>query len=94
MKIRELLEDSKVRYGASRIQKDLIEVGFSTAIITTSDSMRRKQLVPKAAKNFQVTTNSDHQLPIAVKLLERDFSADAPNQKWVLTIIIIGGRQS
>lgn len=86
MKIRELFDNSKGRYGATRIQKDLIEDGFPAAIKTISDSMRRQKLVPKAAKKFKVTTDSNHQLPIADNLLERDFSADAPNQKWVQDI--------
>lgn len=86
MKIRELFDNSKGRYGATRIQKDLIEDGSPTAIKTISDSMRRQKLVPKAAKKFKVTTDSDHQLPIADNLLDRDFSADAPNQKWVQDI--------
>jgi transposase InsO family protein len=29
------------------------------------------------------TTDSDHDLPIAENLLDRDFHADKPNQKWV-----------
>jgi transposase InsO family protein len=86
MKIKELFDDSKGRYGATRIQQDLIDEGSPAAIKTISDSMRRQQLVPKAAKKFKVTTDSDHQLPIADNLLERDFSTDAPNQKWVQDI--------
>ena len=82
VKIKELFEDSKGRYGATRIQKDLIEDGSPAAIKTISDSMRRQQLIPKAAKKFKVTTDSDHQLPIAYNLLKCDFSADAPNKKW------------
>jgi transposase InsO family protein len=33
------------------------------------------------------TTDSDHQRPVAPNLLARDFSADAPNQKWVGDIL-------
>ncbi|MFV7643150.1 DDE-type integrase/transposase/recombinase, partial [Shewanella algae] len=29
------------------------------------------------------TTNSDHRLPVAPNLLGRDFTAAAPNEKWV-----------
>ena len=86
VKIKELFEDSKGRYGATRIQKDLIEDGSPASIKTISDSMRRQQLIPKAAKKLKVTTDSDHQLPIADNLLERDFRSDAPNKKWVQDI--------
>ena len=86
MKIKELFDDSKGRYGAARIQKDLIDEGAPAAIKTISNSMRRQQLTPKAARKLKLTTDSDHQLPITDNLLERDFSADAPNQKWVQDI--------
>lgn len=86
MKIKELFNDSKGRYGATRIQQDLIEDGSPAAIKTISDSMYRQQLVPKAARKFKVTTDSNHQLPVADNLLERDFSTRAPNQKWVQDI--------
>ena len=38
--------------------------------------------MPKAAKKFKVTTNSDHALPIAPNLLARELDAAQPNQKW------------
>ena len=44
--------------------------------------MKRQQLVPKAAREFKATTNSKHNLPVAPNLLEQDFSASGPNQKW------------
>lgn len=86
MQIKVFFDKSKGRYGATRIQQDLIEDGTPAAIKTISDSMQRQRLVPKAAKKFKVTTDSDHRLPIADNLLERDFSATAPNQKWVQDI--------
>ena len=39
--------------------------------------------MPKAARKFKVTTDSNHSLPVAPNLLARDFTASAPNQKWV-----------
>lgn len=47
-----------------------------------SRSMRRQNLVPKAARKFKVTTNSNHKLSVAPNLLDQDFTASAPNQKW------------
>jgi putative transposase len=40
----------------------------------------------KAAKKFKATTGSNHGQPAAPNLLNQDFSADAPNQKWVCDI--------
>ena len=46
----------------------------------------------KVPKRFKQTTNSDHDDPIAANLLNRDFAAAAPNQRWVgeTTEFVIG----
>jgi transposase InsO family protein len=36
------------------------------------------------------TTDSNHNNPVAPNLLKRDFTADAPNTKWVADITGIG----
>ena len=45
--------------------------------------MKHLGLRAKAKRKFKVTTDSKHNLPVAPNLLNRDFSATAPNQKWV-----------
>ncbi len=45
--------------------------------------MQRQGLRAKAAKKYKATTNSQHSLPVAGNLLKQDFTASAPNQKWV-----------
>ena len=80
--IREAFDRSKSRSGAGRIQKELEEAGHSCCLKTIQDSMRRQNLIPKAARKFKVTTDSKHSLPVAPNLLKRDFSTTEPNQKW------------
>lgn len=72
----------KRRDGARRIQAALAEQGFSHNPKTINASMKRQGLVPKAARKFKVTTDSNHNLPIAPNLLAQNFEATAPNQKW------------
>jgi hypothetical protein len=43
----------------------------------------------KAAGRYKATTNSNHDLPVASNLLEQDFTAPAPNCKWVSGITYI-----
>ena len=43
----------------------------------------------KAARKYKATTNSKHSLPVAPNLLEQDFSAGRPDQKWVSDITYI-----
>ena len=82
MLIREAFERSKCRSGARRIQRDLSDDGYPCCLKTIQASMKRQNLIPKAARKFKVTTDSKHSLPISPNLLKRDFSATAPNQKW------------
>lgn len=63
-------------------QATLATDGHPYDVKTIGASMRRQSLVPKAARKFVVTTDSDHSLPVAPNLLEQDFEATAPHQKW------------
>jgi transposase InsO family protein len=80
--ILEAFQKSKQRSGVVRLWHDLEEQGYACDIKTIAHSMRRQGLVAKARRRFKVTTDSDHSYPIAKNLLDRDFTATAPNQKW------------
>ena len=73
----------KKRSGSPRLTLDLKDEGQSYDRKTVAASMRRQGLRAKAAKKFKATTNSDHDLPVAPNLLQQDFVAAVPNQKWV-----------
>lgn len=51
--------------------------------------MRNNGWRAKAAKKYKATTNSNHTLPVAPNLLNQNFNADAPDQKWVSDITYI-----
>ena len=80
--MKEAFGQSEQRDGARRIQATLAIDGHLYDVKTIGASMRCQSLVPKAARKFVVTTDSDHSLPVAPNLLEQDFEASAPNQKW------------
>ena len=82
-RVKDAFHQSKARSGARRIQAELQEIGHSHDIKSIADSMKRQNLVPKAARKFKVTTDSRHHLPVAPNLLQQDFSASSVNQKWV-----------
>lgn len=73
----------KGRSGAPRLALDLVDDGLAVNRKTVAASLRRQGLRAKAARKFKATTNSRHSLPVAPNLLEQDFTAMAPNQKWV-----------
>jgi len=54
--------------------------------------MQEEGLIARRRKRFKVTTMSDHDQPVAANLLDRQFEAEAPNQRWVsdTTEMVIG----
>ncbi len=74
---------SKQRHGAPRLVDDLRDAGMPANRKTIADSLRRQGLRARAARKFKATTNSRHHLPVSPNLLQQDFSASSPNQKWV-----------
>lgn len=55
--------------------------------------MQEEGLIARPRKRFKSTTMSDHDQPIAANLLDRQFEAAAPNQRWVgdTSEFVIGG---
>ncbi|HWI17006.1 MAG TPA: IS3 family transposase [Vicinamibacterales bacterium] len=79
-------------YGRPRLWKDLHEDGEAVSEKRVKRLMREEQIQGKVPKRFKQTTNSHHNDPIAANVLDRDFTAAAPNQRWVgdTTEFVIG----
>ena len=45
--------------------------------------MREEGLLARPRKRFKATTDSNHEQPVAANVLAREFTAQAPNQRWV-----------
>ncbi len=84
--IKVLFEAGKSRNGAIRLAKDMTALDMKCNRKTVADSLRRQGLRAKAAKKFKASTHSKHNVPVAANLLQQDFTADAPNQKWIVDI--------
>ena len=81
--IKQAFKQSKERSGSPNIWRDLCEAGYHCDRKTVATSMQRQGLRAKAARKFKVTTSTKHKLPVAPNVLEQDFTAARPNQKWV-----------
>jgi len=81
--VQEAFAARKGRSGSPGLTKDLAEAGHRFDRKTVAASLRRQGLRAKAARKFKATTDSAHQLPVAPNLLQQDFTATAPNQKYV-----------
>ena len=81
--VKSLFHQHKQRYGSERLRRKMPkENGQPYDLKTIAASLKRQGLVAKAARKFKATTNSKHNLPVFDNLLQQDFSATAPNQKW------------
>lgn len=91
-KLRAFHAASDERYGRPRLWKDLREDGEAVSEKRVGRLMREAGLKGQVPKRFKQTTDSDHDDPIAANLLDRDFTASAPNQRWVsdTTEFVIG----
>lgn len=83
--VAEVFEQSHQSYGSPRIHAALREGGISCSRRRVARLMRKKGLVScwRRKKRKVVTTDSNHEQPVAPNRLDRDFRAAAPNQKWV-----------
>lgn len=88
-RIRELFARHKQRYGAPRLTDDLHDEGIACSENRVARRMRRLGLRAIQAKKFKVTTDSNHSKPVAPDLIEQDFTAGSPNEKWVSDISYI-----
>ena len=75
--------ESKQRYGSPRIHEDLIEQDEQVSRKRVIRLMQEDGLKARTRKRFTLTTMSDHDQPVAANLLDRQFEAAAPNQRWV-----------
>jgi transposase InsO family protein len=90
--IRASHEASHRRYGRPRVWKDLHEAGEHVSEKRVGRLMREEGLQGRVRKRFRCTTMSDHDQPVAANVLDRQFTAEAPNQRWVgdTTEFVIG----
>jgi len=79
--IGESFAKSRKTYGSPRVHADLVgeRVGRNRVIRL----MQGEKLVARVRRRYRSTTMSDHEQPVAANLLNREFEAAAPNQRWV-----------
>src|SRR5207248_1267967 len=70
-------------YGSPRVFEDLIEAGWKVSVNTVAASMARQGLQGRCPKRKRRSlTRPDKAAAPIPDLVERDFSAEAPDQRW------------
>jgi len=88
--IRKIHQESHEIYGSPSITKELANAGISASKGMVSRLMRKHGIRSRIRKKYKATTDSNHDLPVAENILNREFKANSRNMKWVSDITYIG----
>ena len=80
---------SRGSYGSRQMSKNLKAKGYAVGRYQARTLMRQAGIQCKQRRRYRITTQSSHNLPIAGNILNRDFSANRVNQKWVADITFL-----
>ena len=92
-RIEDAYHDNREVYGSPRIHADLKAQGVHCGKKRVSRLMQENQLSAVKKRRKVRTTNSNHLFPVASNLLKQDFTASAPNKKWVTDFTFIETRE-
>jgi len=81
---------SRQTYGSPRVYQELKERGVEVCENTVAKLMRLNAVRAKTPRRYvPCTTDARHALPVAQNVLERNFTAQTPNEKWVADITYV-----
>ena len=80
-------------YGSPRMVRELRDSGLAIGRRRTARLMRENGLRARQKRRFKRTTDSLHAFPVAPNLLDQDFAASGPNEKWGADISYVWTRE-
>jgi putative transposase len=87
--IQDIYQASRQTYGSVRIQLALQAKGFQVGRQRVMRLMTQLGIRAQVKRQFVTTTDSNHDLPIAPNLLNRQFTTSEPDRAWVADISYI-----
>lgn len=87
--IRRIHRMSRKTYGSPRVYVQLKKQGYTCNQKRIARLMHQDGLKGQRKYRKVITTNSKHSFPVAPNILNREFQAEKPNQKWVADITYI-----
>lgn len=88
-RIKEVFENSKRTYGSPRVYQELKQHGVKTSKSTVARIMQRQGLQARPRRKFVHTTDSNHDYRVFENILNRHFTSERVNEKWVSDITFI-----
>ena len=80
-------------YGSPQMTRELQDNGFAVGRRRTARLMRENDIKARQKRRFKRTTDSEHSWPVAPNIIDQDFAADRPNQKWGVDISYVWTRE-
>jgi len=84
--VERVFKESRGTYGSPRVREQLQREGIRTSKRRVERAMRSLGLVARQHRRYVRTTLADGSHPVAPNALDRNFSATAPNKRWVTDI--------
>jgi transposase InsO family protein len=88
-RIEDAYHENRGVYGSPRIHAELKAQGMKCGRKRIARLMRERNISARRKKRQAKKTDSHHSSQIAPNLLNRDFTADAPNKKWMTDMTFI-----
>ena len=84
---------SNETYGSPRMVHELRDNGLLIGRRRVARLMRENNMKARQKRRFKRTTDSLHAFPVAPNLIDQDFAATGPNQKWGADISYVWTRE-
>jgi transposase InsO family protein len=91
--IKEIHQEKRGVYGSPRVHAELGSKGMHHGRKRIARLMRESGIRARQIKRYKATTDSKHFYPVAPNLLQREFEARGPDQKWLADITCIPTRE-
>lgn len=91
--IKMIHKDSRETYGSPRVHAQLKSQGESCSRKRVARIMQKAGLRAKMNKRFKITTKANPKAKAAPNILQQDFTALSPDQRWVADITYVATAQ-
>jgi transposase InsO family protein len=91
--IEKVHRESDETYGSPRIYHALLKLGRKCSVNRVARLMRRNGIQAKQKRRFKTTTKRNKSHPVAPNRLNRHFTAEEPDQKWLGDITYIATQE-
>lgn len=93
MKIKRIHKESRGTYGSPRIYAELCDDGETCSRKRVANIMKKAGIAAKMKKRFKVTTKVNPKAIPAPNVLQQDFTAKRPNERWVADFTYVATKE-